>query len=119
MSREKQRDLPVALPSFAMSGARFNDKAANSAQTSPNRQKQGAYVICKGNVQLSLARNIEFAQSRQPQENESFIVAGGTASFCHTLSGLKEQIEEMGLVFIPKPVRRADLLIALITAFMK
>lgn len=35
------------------------------------------------------------------------------------LSGLKEQIEEMGLVFIPKPVRRADLLNALITAFMK
>ncbi len=35
------------------------------------------------------------------------------------LSGLKEQIEEMGLVFIPKPVRRADLLNALITAFTK
>jgi PAS domain S-box-containing protein len=35
------------------------------------------------------------------------------------LSGLKEQIEELGLVFIPKPVRRADLLNALITAFGK
>ncbi len=35
------------------------------------------------------------------------------------LSGLKEQIEEMGLIFIPKPVRRADLLNALITAFSK
>ncbi|MBM4175792.1 MAG: PAS domain S-box protein [Ignavibacteria bacterium] len=35
------------------------------------------------------------------------------------LSGLKEEIEEMGLVFIPKPVRRADLLNALITAFSK
>jgi len=32
---------------------------------------------------------------------------------------LKEEIEEMGLVFIPKPVRRADLLNALITAFSK
>jgi len=46
-------------------------------------------------------------------------VAGGTALLLRTLSGLKEQIEEMGLVFIPKPVRRADLLIALITAFSK
>lgn len=33
------------------------------------------------------------------------------------LSGLKEQIEEMGIIFIPKPVRRADLLNALITVF--
>ncbi|MCX8056094.1 MAG: ATP-binding protein [Ignavibacteria bacterium] len=33
------------------------------------------------------------------------------------LSGLKEQMEEMGIVFIPKPVRRADLLNALITVF--
>lgn len=33
------------------------------------------------------------------------------------LSGLKEQMEEMGIIFIPKPVRRADLLNALITAF--
>lgn len=33
------------------------------------------------------------------------------------LSGLKEQMEEMGIIFIPKPVRRADLLNALITVF--
>ncbi|MGB9664356.1 MAG: PAS domain-containing hybrid sensor histidine kinase/response regulator [Ignavibacteria bacterium] len=33
------------------------------------------------------------------------------------LSGLKEQMEEMGVIFIPKPVRRADLLNALITVF--
>ncbi len=35
------------------------------------------------------------------------------------LSGLKEQMEEMGIIFIPKPVRRADLLNALITVFSK
>ncbi|NPV11092.1 MAG: PAS domain S-box protein [Ignavibacteria bacterium] len=33
------------------------------------------------------------------------------------LSGLKEQMEEMGIIFIPKPIRRADLLNALITVF--
>ncbi len=33
------------------------------------------------------------------------------------LSGLKEQMEEMGIIFIPKPVRRADLLNALIAVF--
>lgn len=35
------------------------------------------------------------------------------------LSGLKEQIEELGIIFIPKPVRRADLLNALLTVFSK
>lgn len=35
------------------------------------------------------------------------------------LSGLKEQMEEMGIIFIPKPVRRADLINALITVFSK